>query len=132
MADRRLPITKPDTGNIGKTPTRAVGRPRGAVSKAGAEIRKVLRFAASIAGDKLKESGAVDDGGELGFLVYIAQTDPKAFLGAFGKCVPQAKEEDNSGAVTIQLITGIPDRDATVTIVDSAREQDDDDDEAED
>ena len=104
----RLPITetkRPGTENV--TPGHS-GQLKATVS-----AHEVLREAARIAGDYRLAAGAscVDMGGEIGYLVDIAIREEKTFLQAWAKAIPQAKGDAESGPVTVQIITGIPEPD---------------------
>jgi hypothetical protein len=77
------------------TRTSGQGRPKGVPNKLNASLREMIL-------------GALSDAGGRDYLVRQAETNPGAFLALLGRILPLQMAGDGSGAVTIQVITGVP------------------------
>jgi hypothetical protein len=74
------------------------GRPKGAVSQETADIKAMV-------------VGALQSVGGEQYLAERARDQPVAFMNLVGRVLPHQISGDGTGAVTIQLITGVPDLD---------------------
>jgi hypothetical protein len=74
------------------------GRPKGRVSQETADIKAMV-------------IGALQAVGGQDYLADRAMDQPVAFMGLIGRVLPHQISGDGTGAVTIQLITGVPDLD---------------------
>jgi hypothetical protein len=71
------------------------GRAAGTPNKFSADLRAMIL-------------GALSDAGGRDYLVRQAETNPGAFLALLGRILPLQMAGDGGGAVTIEVITGVP------------------------
>lgn len=77
----------------GKRP--GAGRPKGVPNKLSASIK-----------DAIKQ--AFDKVGGPAYLIKIAETNPAVFCTLIGKLVPTELSTEESGGITVNLVTGVP------------------------
>ncbi|XUM19770.1 hypothetical protein ACRAVF_19075 [Bradyrhizobium oligotrophicum S58] len=68
------------------------GRPKGSVNRITKTLKEAILLAAEVAGDEIAElaleNGKDRPGGLLGYLTFVASTEPKAFCALLGRVLP--------------------------------------------
>jgi hypothetical protein len=80
---------------MAKSRTSGQGRPKGVPNKLNASLREMIL-------------AALSDAGGAAYLARQAEASPAAFLALLGRILPLQMAGDEGGAVTIQVVTGVP------------------------
>ena len=83
-------------------PNAGKGRPKGSVNKTTALLKDAILKAAENAGNKVGDAGLVS------YLEQQAEENPGPFMALLGKVLPMQVTGEDGGAISIQVVTGVP------------------------
>ena len=83
-------------------PNAGKGRPKGSVNKTTALLKDAILKAAENAGNKVGSDGLVS------YLEMQAAENPGPFMALLGKVLPMQVTGEDGGAISIQVVTGVP------------------------